>query len=217
MAKRGRPGIHRDAILAALATCTEPMGATYAWLLTATGIDRMPLKATLYKMALAGAIFASPRFKNSTYFLTAEARDAGEPIAVAHFAALSAQVKAAALDRIRERDRARSKVRTAKLAAARPPRQPKPPKIKAPKPPKPPKAAKDKSRARTKVFGHRSRKALKEPLAKCMRPDLPVITPPGVKPVLYPGCPTRTRYQPEPGFTGAWLKLGVGRYLEVAA
>ncbi len=198
MAKRGRPGIHRDAILAALATCTEPMGATYAWLLTATGIDRMLLKATLYKMALAGAIFASPRFKNSTYFLTAEARDAGQPIADAHFAALSAQVKAAALDRIRARDRERPKVRTAKLAAARPPRQPKPPKVKPP-------------------IGCRVYKTSGSVIAKVIRADLPIVIPAGLQIKRVPGCPTRTRYQPEENFVGTWLKLGVGRYLEQAA
>ena len=212
MAKRGRPGIHRDAILAALATCTEPMGATYAWLLTATGIDRMLLKATLYKMTLAGAIFASPRFKNSTYFLTPEARDAGQPIADAHFAALSAQVQAAALDRIRARDRARSKARTAAMAAARPPRQPKPPKVKEPKPPKirAQRARTEREQKPTNLFA--CRPSAKPP--KAIRADLPIVIPAGLQIKRVPGCPTRTRYQPEPGFVGVWLKLGVGRYLE---
>lgn len=85
--------------------------------------------------------------------------------------------------------------------------------------------------ARHKRYGHKDRESKKRAAAKLelalsrrpiappkvKRADIPAVIPPHVQVQRLPGCPARTRFQPDVGFVGDWLKLGVGRYLEKSA
>jgi HAMP domain-containing protein len=150
--KLGRKPTARAPISAALAACTDPLGATHGWLIEQTGADAGCLKATVHRMVAAGEIFAIKRFKDSRYFLSADQRDAAAPAVLGFFAALDQQRRQRQLESQRRRDKARAKARytprakmapeiaEAARAAERDRRQAKRPQ-KPPKPPKPPKTA----------------------------------------------------------------------------
>jgi hypothetical protein len=222
----GRPAAARAAIIAALERCPYPLGATHGWLVENAGIGAECLKATVYKMVLAGSIFSVPRFKHSRYFLDAAMRDAALPAVLDLFAEDARKQSEIAREGMRRRDarrcEARKKRRAEKRAAM-------PVKVKAERLPEPPRPAKEAKQAQATKPTKHVRAAAPKPkpattavgapvtIARTKAPkwtDMPAIRPAHVRVQRISGCPAVTRYEPEPGHVGEFSRAGIGRYTD---
>ncbi len=216
--RTGRPPNTRARILRALAACTDPLGASHAWLVENTRVKPKCLASVIYKMARAEIVYAVAGYKMSRYFLTEATRDAARPAVEAHFAAVKAESHRLATEarRARDRDRGRRaetlerrRARRAAQRAMKPPKAPKPAKVVQPKAAVHPARAANPSRVHIVIAKPRAPRKPGGPKWE----DLPATIPPGVRVQKLPGCPHQSRYAPPPSFRGEWQAMGIGHYL----
>lgn len=209
MARTGRPNIIRAAVLREVQTSLAPLGISHNAVMAATGLSARKVSGALSGMARTGLIFAVELNKFGRYFATAQQRDAAKPEVIAgHRREVLANLRkneAKGNARKREQYAADASVRAAAKARVTAQRA-----KKASAPARPERAAEPKPQHVRPVVTAAAKPATK-------RADLPAVIPEGLQKQVIPGCPTRTRFQPEPGFIGDWRRLGVGRYLEQAA
>lgn len=100
-------GSIRVAIEAALASCTDPLGATHQSVMVAAGVTRVQATRALVKLRIAGVLFHIRHKREARYFTSEAARDAAAPAVAAYFAQKDVDRRERVAIAQRERDRTR--------------------------------------------------------------------------------------------------------------